>query len=241
MRPILFDLFSQPIYSYPLLMGIGWGVGYNLSSLYWEKFKLSQKLLLWFFLLTFFAGWIGAKVFFLIFSAPDKALYYGKEINFWLGGGFVFYGGFIFALFAAIGFVTWAKELKLEHLGLITPGLALGHAIGRLGCFLAGCCYGDVCDLPEPLHFLHIERHPVQLYEVIGLIVIYIVLRKQILKKYDLNKVIATYLFGYALLRFLNEFLRGDAIRGLYYGLSTSQWVSVVLLIPAIIFYRRKA
>lgn len=222
-------------------MGIGWGVGYNLSSLYWEKHKLSQKLLLWFFLITFFAGWIGAKVFFLIFSAPDKALYYGKELNFWLGGGFVFYGGFIFAMLAAIGFVLWAKDLKLEHLGLITPGLALGHAIGRLGCFLAGCCYGDVWGLPESLHFLHLERHPVQLYEVIGLIAIYVVLRKQILKKYDLNKVIATYLFGYALLRFLNEFLRGDAIRGLYYGLSTSQWVSVVLIIPAIIFYRRKA
>ncbi|MCR9203629.1 MAG: prolipoprotein diacylglyceryl transferase [Halobacteriovoraceae bacterium] len=239
MQPILLEIFGQPIYSYPLLMGIGWGVGYNLSSLYWEEKGLSQKLLIWFFLLTFVAGWIGAKVFFLIFSAPDKVLYYGKELNFWFGGGFVFYGGFIFALIAAVIFVLKSKSLRLETLALITPGLTLGHAIGRMGCFLAGCCYGDICELPSVLHFLHLERHPVQLYEVLGLMALFFIHRKQIVKGIDLNYVLSTYLLGYGALRFLNEFFRGDAIRGVYFGLSTSQWVSVTLLIPAIFFLLR--
>lgn len=237
MRPILFEIFGQPIYSYPLLMGIGWGVGYNLSSLYWEEKGHSQKQLAWFFLLTFIAGWIGAKVFFLIFSAPDKVLYYGKELNFWFGGGFVFYGGFLFALLAALFFVLKSKNLSIDSLGLIVPGLTLGHAIGRFGCFLAGCCYGDICELPESLHFLHLERHPVQLYEVVGLFVLYIIHRRQIKKNINMNFVIATYLLGYGSLRFLNEFLRGDAIRGVYFGLSTSQWVSLFLLLPGIYFW----
>lgn len=239
MQPILFEIFGQPIYSYPLLMGAGWGIGYNLSSLYWEEKGLSQRLLIWFFLLTFVAGWIGAKVFFLIFSAPDKVLYYGKELNFWFGGGFVFYGGFIFALLAAVVFVLKVKTLKLETLGLVTPGLTLGHVIGRMGCFLAGCCYGDICELPGALHFLHLERHPVQLYEVLGLVFLFFVHRKQILKGINLNYVLSTYLFGYGTLRFLNEFFRGDAIRGVYFGLSTSQWVSLTLLLPAIFFLMR--
>lgn len=231
MKPILLNLFGSPIYSYPLLMGIGWGVGYNLTSLYWEERRLPQKSLIILFLITFIFGWIGAKVFFLLFSTPDKILDYGKEVNFWFGGGFVFYGGFLFALLSATVFLWRSRDLKISDMAIITPGLVIGHSIGRLGCFLAGCCYGDVCDLPGLKHLFHNHRHSVQLYEAFGLILLYVILRKGIKRKVSDFKVISFYFWGYAVLRFINEFFRGDEIRGIYFSLSTSQWISVFLVI----------
>jgi phosphatidylglycerol:prolipoprotein diacylglycerol transferase len=210
-------------------MGIGWGIGFNITQSYWEKFNLQKKDLWLLFLGTFVAGWIGAKVFFLIFSTPERALDYSKEVNFWLGGGFVFYGGLIFSALFALLFSFINKAMGVVDLALITPGLALGHAIGRVGCLLAGCCYGTHCDLPFAISFKGQPRHPVQLYEVFGLLVIFFLLRKFI-KKEKLGSALNTYAIGYAALRFVLEYFRGDEIRGVFDGLSTSQWISLVLI-----------
>lgn len=241
MKPILFHLFGEPVFSYPLLMGFGWGVGFNYSALLWKRQGLANKKLWQLFIGSFIFGWIGAKVFFLIFSAPDMALNYGREVNFWLGGGFVFYGGLVFAALFSLLFIRLNMNSKYELLGLITPGLAIGHAIGRVGCFLAGCCYGDHCDLPIGVLVKGISRHPVQLYEVAGLVLIFLILRKLVLKK-ELKESLLLYPIGYSLLRFALEFFRGDAIRGLYAGLSTSQWVSIlIVLVSSIIFLKNSS
>lgn len=237
MRPILFYFGSNPLYSYPLLMGIGWGMAYNLSVSYWERFGHSLKTLQLFTILSFFVGWIGAKVFFLLFSTPYQVFYYAKELNFWLGGGFVFYGGFVFVLAFALLFFHFRKYLSWEDLGLLIPGLTVGHAIGRIGCFMAGCCYGSETDSVFSVHMDGSDRFPVQLIEAIGLMIIFFYSRKLLMKKEGKKKAIFLYLFGYSLLRFFNEFLRGDEIRGLYYGLATSQWLSIAIFVTAVIVY----
>ncbi len=231
MKPILFHLLHEPIYSYPLLMGLGWGVGYNITASLWSQAKLPEKVLKAFFILTFVIAWIGAKAFFLIFSAPEKALDYSKEINFWMGGGFVFYGGLVFAGLFAVLFFKFQKGLALSHLGLVTPGVALGHAIGRIGCLLAGCCFGDQCDLPIAITVNGLSRHPVQIYESIGLVIIFFILNWLWKKRRDPLMMLSSYMLSYSTLRMINEFFRGDSIRGIHYGLSTSQWVSVVIFI----------
>ncbi len=220
-------------------MGFGWGIGFNYTSLLWQRFDLKKKELWQLFLGSFLFGWIGAKVFFLIFSAPELALHYGSEVNFWLGGGFVFYGGLVFATIYSLLFVRLKMNSKFDVLGIITPGLALGHAIGRVGCFLAGCCYGDHCDLPIGVMVKGVPRHPVQLYEVVGLVILFFVLRKQVLNKLP-GRALLTYPLGYGVLRFILELFRGDAIRGLYAGLSTSQWVSILMVLLSGILLVRK-
>lgn len=241
MKPILFYLGSNPVYSYPLLMGIGWGMAYNLSVSYWERFGHSLKILQLFTFLSFLIGWIGAKVFFLIFSTPDQAFYYAKEFNFWLGGGFVFYGGFVFVLAFALLFFHFKKELNWYDLGLLVPGITVGHAIGRLGCFMAGCCYGRETGSIISIHVNGHDRYPVQLIEAVGLLIIFFISRKLLMKKEGKKQAIYLYLFGYSILRFFCEFLRGDEIRGVYYGLATSQWLSIVILVIAIgVFFRKK-
>jgi phosphatidylglycerol:prolipoprotein diacylglycerol transferase len=230
-KPILFDLFGSPVYSYPLLMGLGWGVGYNVARSYWEKNNLSVKELNIFFVLNFFMGWIGAKVFFLIFSAPNNIAEYSREVNFWLGGGFVFYGGLVFSLIASLLFLFFRKSISLSSLGLLTPAICIGHAIGRLGCFLAGCCYGDKCDLFFGVEFAGHSRHPVQLYETAGLLVLFFFLKKLLDQGNRKIESLIAYLCGYSTLRFTLEFFRGDGVRGHHHGLSTSQWVSIILVI----------
>lgn len=237
MKPILFYLGSNPIYSYPLLMGIGWGMAYNLSVSYWERFGHSIKTLQLFTFLSFLVGWIGAKVFFLIFSTPNKVFYYAKEMNFWLGGGFVFYGGFVFVLIFSLIFFHVRKDLHWDDLGLLIPGITVGHAIGRLGCLMAGCCYGSETHSIFSVHMNGYDRYPVQLIEASGLLLIFFCSRKLLRKKEGKKKAIFLYLFAYSILRFFNEFLRGDEIRGLYYGLATSQWISMVIFLMAIIVF----
>jgi len=212
-------------------MGIGWGLGYNKCLKDWLRAGLSYRsfniLSLW----VFVSSWIGAKTFFLIFSARDKLGVYSKELNFWFGGGFVFYGGLIFGLITAILYLKIKKEHKFQDLSLLGPGLVLGHAVGRLGCFLAGCCYGSVCHLGQHISFLaFVERYPVQLMEAMGLFGIYFILTNELKKREESERAIYLYFFCYSVLRFFLEFLRGDGIRGIYYGLATSQWVSLLLV-----------
>ena len=212
-------------------MGIGWGMAYNLSTQQWQKLGLNTKSLQIFTSLSFLVGWIGAKVFFLIFSTPDQVLYYAKEVNFWLGGGFVFYGGFVFVLLFALLYFYKKKDLSIKDLGLLIPGITIGHAIGRIGCFLAGCCYGSETQSVFSIHSNGHDRYPVQLIEAIGLFVIYIISKKLLNKERGRERAALVYLIGYSLLRFFNEFLRGDEIRGLYSGFATSQWISLVILV----------
>lgn len=236
MKPILFYLGDSPVYSYPLLMGIGWGMAYNLASMYWHKYSLSQSSLRIYTLISFIMGWIGAKVFFLIFSTPDQVLYYAKEVNFWLGGGFVFYGGLVFVAIFSFLFFKLRKDLEIKNLGLLIPGVTLGHAIGRLGCFLAGCCYGSETDSVFSIHSNGHDRFPVQLIESAGLLFLFFVSKRILNRKDAQARAIVVYLYGYATLRFFNEFLRGDEIRGLYFGLATSQWVSIfIILITSVV------
>lgn len=242
MRPILFHLLGSPVYSYPLLMGLGWGVGYNTARSYWEREKLPVRTLNIFFALNFIMGWVGAKVFFLIFSAPENMSSYSREINFWLGGGFVFYGGLVFCLITSAVFLLINKSIVLKNLGLLAPAVCLGHAVGRIGCFLAGCCYGDKCDLPFAVEFAGHSRHPVQLYEVFGLVILFFILRKILSSGTKQMEALLGYLCGYSCLRFCLEFFRGDSIRGHQLGLSTSQWVSIVLIcLSLVLAFRKKA
>ena len=134
--------------------------------------------------------------------------------------------------------------------------LPLGHAIGRIGCFSAGCCYGIPFDSPFSVTYtetlgttpLGIPLFPVQIVESILLVLLFsaqLVLFLRLPQKQNLPVMV--YLTAYPTIRFLLEFLRGDSERGVLLGLSTSQWVSLLILIAVPVGYlcwrhkRRKA
>jgi phosphatidylglycerol:prolipoprotein diacylglycerol transferase len=154
--------------------------------------------------------------------------------------GYVWYGGAI-----ALAPVTWwFTTSRGMDKGLVAdagaPALALGVAVGRLGCFLGGCCYGHATDVPWAVHFPQGEAarlgsvHPTQLYEsgVGFLMLAWVVWRFPRRKvKGELLAVCATV---YALQRFVTEFFRGDSERGVHLGMGTSQIISIPVFLVAL-------
>lgn len=223
-----FKLFGELIYSYPLMMGAAWALAFQFFQFIIQKFNYSfpkSKLL---FLGTFIFAWIGAKIFFIFTSQGLTNHDYTLSSNFWLGGGFVFYGGLIFGLVFILLFQRKFK-VPFESFQALIPPLALGHGLGRIGCFLAGCCYGDQVHNSHMFHFL--GRYPVQLFEAGSLFVISFISYKLLKQK---KNVVIFYMITYGLVRFILEFYRGDGIRGIWaFGLSTSQIISLALIFLA--------
>ena len=218
-------------------MGMAWGIGYNIVARLLEKERSSAQGLNLFFVGNFLASWMGAKFFFLVFSSGVDISKHAESANFWLGGGFIFYGGFLFALAFSFFYIFVLKKFDSRKIHVFFPAIAFGHGIGRLGCFLAGCCYGKITDSPLAVHIHSAYRHPVQLYEAILLFGLGTLLLFLIKKKQQGTRILLAYLGPYAFIRFFVEFFRGDEIRGLfYYALSTSQIISLAIMLVVLLF-----
>lgn len=215
-----FEIFGEVFYSYPLVLGLIWAMGIEYSRSLNKGIPRFSTLLF----TLFIAAWVGAKILFLVTLDEDLAQKISSQTQFWLGGGFVFLGGLIAGLSVIVLHKLYFKTKFSDYEFLVLP-LALGHSMGRVGCFLAGCCFGGSCDLPWAVHMQGEMRHPVQLYESFGLLALFIILRW----RYQSGKsVLVGYLMGYLSLRFFLEFFRGDKIRGIYWwGLSTSQIICI--------------
>ena len=173
----------------------------------------------------------GIKIFFLFLSQDQKIEPYLTSLNFWIGGGFVFYGGLFLGLFYIFCYTALLKKIPFERLHLLLPALIWGHAIGRIGCFMAGCCYGSICTLPWKVFLNGHYRHPVPLYEAAWLACLGLVVSILLKKKASFAKTVSTYLIGYAGGRFVLEFFRGDSIRGVFLNLSSSQFISLMIIV----------
>jgi phosphatidylglycerol:prolipoprotein diacylglycerol transferase len=217
-------------------MGLAWGFGYFFTLDIFERYKIPKSGFTLLYLGIFLFSWIGAKVFFLAFSSGPKIYQYIYANYFWLGGGFVFYGGLIFGLLYYLIYTIVFKKFPVEYSKYLIPGIVFGHAIGRVGCFLAGCCYGSTTNSHFAFLIDGVSRYPVQIYEAIFLSFMGIVVLKMLSKQSSNDKIVATYLVSYSVFRFFNEFLRGDEIRGiLWLDLSSSQWVSVIIIISTLL------
>jgi phosphatidylglycerol:prolipoprotein diacylglycerol transferase len=207
-------------------MGIAWGVGYQIyfSSPVVEISPRSSQVLFWG---LFLFSWVGAKVLFYLTSSHDSILL--TQVSFWTGGGLVFYGGLLASFFFLMMFKMVDKSLSWEKLNPLLPALAIGHSIGRLGCFFAGCCYGRPTELFWGIFMHGHHRHPTQLIESLGLMVIGITLLKSKNKKGSF--LLVAYLISYSILRINVELLRGDEVRGQWLGVFTSIWISLVLIV----------
>ena len=191
-------------------------------------------------------GIVGAKLLAILTSINYIVEYKPSFIDV-MRNGFVFYGGLIGGFF---GYFIYGKVYKIPVMALTDEGsqvLPLGHGIGRIGCFCAGCCYGRPTDSvigvvythpSDPLTPTGVKLLPVQLFEagfcLIVFIVLFILNKKRPLKR-GINTTI--YIGSYSIFRFINEFFRYDAERGLLLGLSTSQWISICLLIALGVYW----
>ena len=189
---------------------------------------------------------IGAKLLFLIVSWEDIIKYNIPLVDV-IKGGFVFYGGLIGGFLGLLIYASIYKIKLNKFLDIYAAVIPLGHAFGRVGCFFAGCCYGMEHD--GFLSFTYTETAgttplgvpllPIQLIEAACLILIFGVLMLVLFKVNKVGVVYKVYIVAYAIVRFVLEYFRGDGERGKFLFLSTSQWVSVglIILCVAIILY----
>jgi phosphatidylglycerol---prolipoprotein diacylglyceryl transferase len=198
------------------------------------------------------AGLVGAKALLLVVDWRFYTRNPRELLGLFQSGG-VFYG----ALLAGI-LVAWlyARRYQLPAwptADVLAPGVVLGQAIGRLGCFAAGCCWGKPCHLPWAVTFsdlnaarqvgtpMDIPLHPSQLYESLFAFLLFFFLLWLAPRKRFPGQVTLVYVALYSVARFVLEFFRGDAERGLWFGrtLSTSQILSIALLLGVLILFPR--
>ncbi len=248
MQPALFGI---PSYGLFFALGFTCGVGWvaHTAPRHAVEPGRARSLCFWIAL----ASLLGARLCYVLIHHEI-----GRLLVFW-HGGLVFYGGLAGGLIALAGFGRF-YQLPLALLGdLIAPALALGHSIGRVGCWLAGCCFGRPCKLPWGSHFppssiafqvlvaegrLSLAAgstpalHPTQLYEAIGELTLFALLTRLQPKRPGAS--ILLYLGGYALLRAMVELFRGDAARKFMgAGLSTSQLGSLVVALVLLVAWCR--
>jgi len=208
-------------------MGLGWGIAYQV---FFASADIKNKYAQTLFWGIFISSWIGSKIFFYLTTESMTQNEVLIQASFWTGGGFVFYGGFLFVLLFLAIYKLLKLPLTLNTLWAMLPAVTLGHAIGRIGCLLAGCCFGKETDLWWGIELHGAHRHPTQALESVGLILISLFLLKS---KRSVSSF-AIYFFGYGLLRFSIEILRGDEIRGQWGYFTPSQWISLCLILTGL-------
>lgn len=202
--------------------------------------------------------YVGAVLFSVISLIIDDIINNGSNnillILFSGNYGLVYYGGLFGVILSTYIFVK-RKILSMEIYNELAIIIPLFHSISRVGCYFAGCCYGmqnkNLYQLPYFINgvFSGEYRIPTQLYESLfeGLLfllisLLYFMKEKNISNKLKSLSLLAVYLLLYAIFRFFIEFLRGDKIRGVYFGLSFSQHMSIITLfiIFCTLIFRRK-
>ncbi len=187
---------------------------------------------------------LGAKLLFLLVSVKQIIQ---LRLTFMqvMQGGFVFYGGLLGGAAGLLLYTKIYKQSFKDYSDVCAVVLPLGHAFGRVGCFRGGCCYGIAYSgigsytYTESLNAstpLGVPLLPVQLIEAVCLLVLFVVLLLLFLKRKRGFNVYLAYSIAYAVLRFTLEFFRGDRERGLFF-LSTSQWISLALLVGAVVVW----
>ena len=239
MHPELFRIGSFALPSYGFMMAVAFVAGLGLMRRRAPSFGIEAETASDIGVWLLLSGLVGAKLLLVIVEWPTYVRSWSEFASLARAGG-VFYGGLIGAVLATaillrrrgISFWTFADAAA--------PSAALGQAFGRVGCFLAGCCWGRECSLPWAVTFtspvahenvgvpLGIPLHPTQIYEAVGTLVLCILLLVLERRRYS-GETFVRYLFGYAILRFTIEIFRGDPRGSVFGAMSTSQFIAICL------------
>lgn len=248
MHPVLVRFGPLTIHTYGVLVAAAFLLGLALAVKQAKKEGIPQERIVDIGFYVLVGAIVGSRLFFVAVNAGHYLRHPLDIFKIW-EGGLVFYGGLIFALPLAVWYIRRHHLDTWRITDIFAPSIAIGHAVGRLGCFAAGCCYGRLCELPwavtfhnpETLATAGIPLHPTQLYESAGEFLNFLILIT--LRKFQSFKgqLFWTYIFLYSALRFVVEFFRGDEARGyLFGGISVSQGISVIMGIVAISIIARK-
>jgi phosphatidylglycerol:prolipoprotein diacylglycerol transferase len=257
MHPILYNLpWKVPylgtitIYTYGVLLAAAYLLGLQLALTRAKARHLDGARVMDLGIYIIISALVGAKLLLLVTDFQTFKSNPAELLNLLREGG-VFYGGLIVAVTVALWYIKRVGLPLWTTCDVFAPGIALGHVIGRFGCFFAGCCFGKPTTVPWAITFtspfaaanvgtpLNQPLHPTQLYEAGAefLILIFLLTTEKWGRKFA-GRTFWLYMLLYSVSRYIIEFYRGDE-RGSIGPLSTSQFVSVILapLAIAMLFY----
>ena len=243
MLPEICKIGSFTIYSYGLMLVIAFFVCAYLAGIQAKKEQVDPEKIFNLCFYIFISGVIGARLFYISYNLHFY-LRHPLEIIMLQHGGLAWFGGLVSGAAAAIITIRKNKINLLKTLDLLIPFIALGQAIGRIGCLLNGCCFGRASEFG--LYFAVFDQVliPTQLYSSLLLLLIFIILRFMQDRKHLPGQILCSYLFLYSLKRFFIEFFRNDSPK-IFHGLTLFQILALAtflssLLIFARIFYGKK-
>ena len=257
MHPFLIDTFVNQhhlkVPSFGVFLATAFSVAYFWSLKNAALFKISGKHIERLFLLILISSALGGRLFHVLFEDPQFYFKHPEKIMAVWEGGFTFYGAFLASLLTLFIYCRYFSISLGDMCDIAGTSTFFSLAIGRLGCFAAGCCWGKTCSLPWAVTYLHPEAfnsvhgipvHPTQLYEAAGAFLVFLWCQAHLSKRTFSGEVGFKGLIGYAGVRFLVEYFRGDSYRGFIipHWVSTSQLISVVLIAGSLmgLFYFRK-
>ncbi|MBZ0257353.1 prolipoprotein diacylglyceryl transferase [bacterium] len=254
MHPILIEPFGFQITTYGLMAAVAFVTFWFFAVSRGKQLGYDTEFLQNLMTIIVVSAMVGAR---LLHVAVNLPYYAANPLEFFSREGYVFLGGFISAVVVSIWYTRRKKQDILGVADLFAPFVPLAHAIGRVGCFLFGCCWGAQCSAeigirfpqespawidqvnrglisPDALHSLPV--HATQLYSVganLAICGLLLLLRSRQTFK---GQLAMTYLILYSIARTIIEHFRDDP-RGFIAGLSTSQWMGIVLFITGVIGY----
>jgi phosphatidylglycerol:prolipoprotein diacylglycerol transferase len=251
MYPKLLEIGPFVLHTYGLFLAIAFITGIWITSRNARKEGVNSDYIWNLGLVVLCATLVGCKLLMLIsdfswYAANPREIFSLSTLR----SVGVFYGGLLLALGAAAWYLRKRRLPAWRVADCAAPGIAIGQAIGRLGCLAAGCCYGAPADVPWAIRFtsqyaaenmgtpLNIPLHPVQIYESAGALFIFGYLMWRLSRRHITGQIILEYLGLYAIIRFIIEFFRADDRGEVFNGLlSTSQFIAVITFAAAVAFY----
>ena len=247
MYPKLFDIGPINIFSYGLMLVAAYLIALQVGVVRGRRQGLDGNRVMDLGIACILSALIGAKLLLLVVEF-DHFRNDPRELWTLVRSGGVFYGGFLLAVGVAFWYMRRHAMPIWKTCDAFAPGIVLAQAVGRLGCLLAGCCYGTHTDLPWGITFtntlaaanvgtpLEVSLHPTQLYEsVAALAILGVLLLLERRGRGFPGRTFWAYLLLYPTARFFIEFYRGDPRGTVFDLLSTSQFISVLLVPLSII------
>jgi len=221
-HPVLLNLGFLKIYSWGFMVAIAFIVATIISAKEAKRRNINPEKIYSLVTYIIIGAIIGSRIGYLLFN-PTR---FSDIFKIW-EGGMAFHGGFVGGLLFAFLYVRKNKLNFYDILDTCAPSIPLAQAIGRIGCFLRGCCYGVATTLPWGINYLKEVRHPTQLYSSLALLIIFIFLSKQKYKKNFKGSLFLTYVIIYSVFRFFIEFIRTEP--RILLGLTGAQITSIIL------------
>jgi len=241
MYPVLFKFGDISVYSYGLMLSLAFLAAIYAAARRARSININSQVILDLGLVVILSGIIGARIFFILLNL-DFYINNPAQIIRLDKGGLAVFGGVLFSMVTVSVFCRIRKINVWDIADVIAPSLALGQAIGRIGCFLNGCCYGKAaCCFPGVIFpGDDVYRIPTQIYSSAGLLAIFVFLIwLRAKKKFD-GHLFSVYLMSYSLFRCFMDNFRGDELVRVN-GYTLSQVLSaVIFLFGACVYLTRR-